>query len=53
MFLARYVNGAPWPYPEIDPKEGSADGINKHSLQNMLTAARAYPDEPVFAEKAR
>ena len=53
LFMARFVHGEPWPYPEIDPKEGSADGINRRSMHNMLTAARAYPDEPVFAEKAR
>jgi hypothetical protein len=52
-FVARYVNGEKWPYPEIDPKEGSPDGVNKHAMHNMLAAARAYPNEPVFAEKAR
>jgi hypothetical protein len=52
-FVARYVNGEKWPYPEIDPKEGSVDGINKHAMHNMLAAARAYKGEPVFAQKAR
>ncbi|WP_208023773.1 alginate lyase family protein [Duganella aquatilis] len=52
-FVARYVNGEKWPYPEIDPKEGSPDGVNQHAMHNMLAAARAYPGEPVFAEKAR
>jgi hypothetical protein len=52
-FVARYVNGEKWPYPEIDPKEGSTDGVNLHAMQNMLAAARAYKGEPVFAEKAR
>jgi hypothetical protein len=52
-FVARYVNGDKWPYPEIDVKEGSADGVNRHAMQNMLAAARAYPDDPVFREKAR
>jgi hypothetical protein len=52
-FVARYVNGEKWPYPEIDPKEGSADGFNLHAMQSMLAAARAYKGEPVFAEKAR
>jgi len=52
-FVARYINGEKWPYPEIDPKEGSADGFNKHAMHNMLAAARAYKGEPVFAEKAR
>jgi hypothetical protein len=52
-FVARYVNGEKWPYPEIDPKEGSVDGINKHAMHNMLAAARAYKSEPVFAQKAR
>jgi hypothetical protein len=47
------VNGEKWPYPEIDPKEGSTDGVNLHAMQNMLAAARAYKGEPVFAEKAR
>jgi hypothetical protein len=52
-FVARYVNGEKWPYPEIDPKEGAVDGVNKHAMHNMLAAARAYKGEPVFAEKAR
>jgi hypothetical protein len=52
-FVARYVNGEKWPYPEIDPKEGSVDGINKHAMHNMLAAARAYKSEPLFAQKAR
>jgi hypothetical protein len=52
-FVARYVNGEKWPYAEIDAKEGSPDGVNKHAMQNMLMAARAYPGEPLFAEKAR
>ena len=52
-FVARYVHGEPWPYAEIDAKEGSPDGVNLHAFQNMLAAARAYPDEPVFADKAR
>ena len=52
-FMARYVNGELWTYPEISPKEGSPDGINLRSMQNMLTAARAYRDEPIFSEKAR
>ena len=52
-FVARYVHGEPWPYTEIDAKEGSPDGVNLHAFQNMLAAARAYPDDPVFAEKAR
>jgi len=52
-FVARYVNGDKWPYQEIDPKEGSPDGINKHALPTMLTAARAYPDTPLFRDKAR
>ena len=52
-FVARYVHGEPWPYPEINPKEGSPDAVNLHAFHNMLAAARAYPDEPVFAEKAR
>jgi hypothetical protein len=51
-YVARYVNGEPWPYKEIDPKEGSADGVNLHAMQNMLMAARAYKDEPLFAQKA-
>ena len=51
-FVARYVHGEAWPYPEIDAKEGSPDGFNRHAFQTMLTATRAYPDEPVFAEKA-
>jgi hypothetical protein len=52
-FVARYVNGETWPYPEIDPKEASADGFNLHAMQSMLAAARAYKGEPVFADKAR
>jgi hypothetical protein len=52
-FVARYVNGDKWPYPEIDIKEGSPDGFNKHAMVNMLAAARAYQGEPVFADKAR
>ena len=52
-YVARYVNGDKWPYKEIDPKEGSADGVNLHAMQNMLVAARAYKDEPVFRDKAR
>jgi hypothetical protein len=52
-FVARYVNGDAWPYREIDAKEGSPDGINQHAIPNMLAAARAYKDEPVFREKAR
>jgi hypothetical protein len=52
LFVARYVNGEAWPYKEIDPKEGSPDGVHKHAFLTMLTAARAYPDEPIFAEKA-
>jgi hypothetical protein len=52
-FVARFVNGEPWPYKEIDAKEGTPDGVNKHSFANMLAAARAYPDEPLFTEKAR
>jgi hypothetical protein len=52
-FVARYVNGEKWPYPEIDAKEGSPDGVNRHAMQNMLAAARAYPDQPLFAQKAR
>jgi hypothetical protein len=51
-FVARYVNGDKWPYPEIDAKEGSPDGVNQHAMQNMLAAARAYQDDPVFREKA-
>jgi hypothetical protein len=34
-------------------KEGSTDGVNQHAMQNMLAAARAYKDEPLFADKAR
>lgn len=52
-FVARYVNGDKWPYQEIDPKEGTPDGYNLHAMQNMLAAARAYKDEPLFTEKAR
>jgi hypothetical protein len=52
-FVARYVNGEKWPYQEIDPKEGSTDGVNLRAMQNMLAAARAYKDDPAFAEKAR
>jgi hypothetical protein len=52
-FVARYVNGEKWPYAEIDAKEGSPDGVNRHAMQNMLAAARAYPDQPLFAQKAR
>lgn len=52
-FVARYVNGEKWPYPEIDPKEASPEGFNKHAMPNMLAAARAYKGEPVFAVKAR
>lgn len=52
-FVARYVNGEKWPYAEIDAKEGSPDGVNEHAMQNMLMAARAYPNQPLFAEKAR
>jgi hypothetical protein len=51
-FVARYVNGDKWPYPEIDAKEGSPDGVNQHAMQNMLAAARAYRDDAVFREKA-
>jgi hypothetical protein len=51
-FVARYVNGDKWPYQEIDAKEGSPDGVNQHAMQNMLAAARAYQDDPVFREKA-
>ena len=53
LLVARYVNGETWPYKEIDAKEGSPDGIHQRSIQTMLTAARAYPDEPIFEEKAR
>lgn len=52
-YAARYVHGEPWPYAEIDAKEGTPDGVNLHAFQNMLAAARAYPDDPVFADKAR
>lgn len=52
-FAARYVHGEPWPYTEIDPKEATPDSVNLHAFQNMLAATRAYPDDPVFAEKAR
>jgi hypothetical protein len=52
-YVARFVNGEKWPYKEIDPKEGSTDGVNLHAMQNMLVAARAYKDEPLFKEKAR
>jgi hypothetical protein len=52
-YVARFVNGDKWPYKEIDPREGSTDGVNQHAMHNMLAAARAYKDEPLFAEKAR
>jgi hypothetical protein len=52
-YVARFVNGDKWPYKEIDPREGSTDGVNQHAIHNMLAAARAYKDEPLFAEKAR
>jgi hypothetical protein len=51
-YVARFINGDKWPYPEIDAKEGTTDGYNLHALHNMLVAARAYKDEPIFAEKA-
>ncbi len=40
------------PYPVMDSKEGSVDGINKHAMHNMVAAARAYNSDPVFAQKA-
>ncbi|MNE92227.1 hypothetical protein D3C80_1899270 [compost metagenome] len=37
----------PWPWKDIDKMD------NKKALVNIVSAARAWPEDPVFREKAQ
>lgn len=47
-YVAGFVNSdTPWPWKDIDKMD------NKKALVNIVSAARAWPEDPVFREKAQ
>ncbi|HHQ6546240.1 alginate lyase family protein [Serratia fonticola] len=47
-YVAEFVNSdTPWPWKDIDKMD------NKKALVNIVSAARAWPEDPVFREKAQ
>ncbi|AHG18536.1 alginate lyase [Chania multitudinisentens RB-25] len=47
-YIAGFVNSdAPWPWKDLDKMEG------KKALVNMVSAARTWPDDKLFNEKAQ
>lgn len=47
-YIAEFVNSdAPWPWKDIDKMDA------KKALVNMVSAARAWPDDKQFSEKAQ
>ncbi|HGM5488851.1 TPA: alginate lyase family protein [Serratia fonticola] len=47
-YVAGFVNSdTPWPWQDIDKMEG------KKALVNIVSAARAWPEDPLFREKAQ
>jgi hypothetical protein len=47
-YIAGFVNSdTPWPWKDIDKMD------NKKALVNIVSAARAWPEDPIFREKAQ